>query len=210
MLFAAARAVERSIGAMVVPARLQTRQTPAQRVTLRPPCPPKPRIDMVPTNRNHRRARPKRRAVLITGRKAAPRMLGTIAQGGIQLPRTAAEGIELLADPTRRRIVALIAGSVRHPSDIAAAIGLSRPAVSRQLLLLTQAGLLRWRWSNIDLRSRVYAIDPAMAAPIIAWLAGVDLRNVRPLISPTWSPPARPHRLRHDARLLDLDHDGSA
>lgn len=117
------------------------------------------------------------------------------------MPRRAAEGIELLADPTRRRIVALVAGRVRHPSDIASALGISRPAISRQLRLLTQAGILRWRWSNIDLRSRVYVVDPAMEAPIIAWLAGVDLRNVRPMISPGWSPPARPHRLRHDARF---------
>lgn len=121
------------------------------------------------------------------------------------MPRRAAEGIELLADPTRRRIVALIAGTVRHPADIAVAMELSRPAVSRQLRLLTQAGLLRWRWSRIDLRSRIYVIDPAMRDPIIAWLAGVDLRNVRPWFHPSWSPPVRVHRLRHDARELAFD-----
>lgn len=71
------------------------------------------------------------------------------------MPRRAAEGIELLADPTRRRILALIAGRVRHPADIAEALGLSRPATSRQLRLLTEAGLLRWTWSSIDRRSRL-------------------------------------------------------
>ena len=121
------------------------------------------------------------------------------------MPRRAAEGIELLADPVRRQIVALIAGHVRHPSDIAMSIGLSRPAVSRQLRLLTQAGLLRWRQSRIDLRSRDYIIDPAMEGPIIAWLAGVDLRRVRAPIIPGWSPPMRVHRLRHDAREIDVD-----
>lgn len=126
------------------------------------------------------------------------------------MPRRAAQGIELLADPTRRRIVALIATSVRHPADIAAALELSRPAISRQLRLLTQAGLLRWRWSNIDLRSRDYLIDPAMAPAIIAWLAGVDLRSVRPAFVAGWSPPIRIHRLRHDAREIALDRDDSA
>lgn len=123
------------------------------------------------------------------------------------MPRRMAEGIELLADPTRRRIVALIAGRVWHPADIAAAIGLSRPAVSRQLSLLSNAGLVRWRWSPIDGRSRDYFIDPAMREPIIAWLAGVDLRRVRPIVRPDWSPPMRVHRLRRDAQALSLERE---
>ena len=126
------------------------------------------------------------------------------------MPKRAAEGIELLADPTRRRIVALIASRVRHPADIAETIELSRPATSRQLRLLSDAGLLRWTWSPIDRRSRIYVIDPAMQEAVIAWLAGVDLRNVRPLFRPDWSPPARVHRLRHDARELAFERDDAA
>jgi helix-turn-helix protein len=124
------------------------------------------------------------------------------------MPRRAAEGIELLADPTRRRIIALIADRVWHPADIAAALELSRPAISRQLRLLTDAGLLRWRWSHLDLRSREYIIDPAMQPAIIAWLAGVDLRSVRPIAHPGWSPPMRVRRRRRDVRDLGLEHGG--
>ena len=124
------------------------------------------------------------------------------------MPRRAAQGIELLADPTRRRIIALVADRVWHPADIAEAIDLSRPAVSRQLRLLVDAGLLRWRRSRIDLRSREYFIDPAMQPAIIAWLAGVDLRNVRPVCRPDWSPPMRVHRRRRDVRALGLEHEG--
>lgn len=124
------------------------------------------------------------------------------------MPRHLAEGIELLADPTRRRIVALIAARVWHPGDIATAIGLSRPAVSRQLSLLVKAGLVRWRWSPIDRRSRDYFIDRVMQEAIIAWLAGVDLRSVRPTLRPDWSPPARVHRLRHDAREIAFEPEG--
>lgn len=123
------------------------------------------------------------------------------------MPRRMAEGIELLADPTRRRIVALMAGHVWHPGDIATAIGLSRPAVSRQLSLLVEAGLIRWRWSPIDRRSRNYFIEKSMQEPIIAWLAGVDLRNVRPIDRPDWSPPMRVHRLRHDAREIAFERE---
>jgi|GEM_PF-2690320 DNA-binding HxlR family transcriptional regulator len=127
-----------------------------------------------------------------------------------RMPRRMAEGIELLADPTRRQIVALIAARVWHPGDIAAAIRLSPPAVSRQLRLLVDAGLLRWHISPIDRRTRDYFIDPVMHQPIIAWLAGVDLRNVRPIAQPDWSPPRRVHRLRHDARALTVDRETEA
>jgi hypothetical protein len=129
-----------------------------------------------------------------------------------RVPRRLAEGIELLADPTRRQIVALIAGTVGRPADIAAAIGLGRPAVSRQLRLLTEAGLLRWTPSRLDYRSRIYVIDPAWQGPIIVWLAGVDLRRVRPQFRPGWSAPVRPPVLRRgalcrQARELRVDRE---
>jgi DNA-binding transcriptional ArsR family regulator len=123
------------------------------------------------------------------------------------MPTRRAQGIELLADATRRQILALVAARIRHPSDIAQALGLSRPAVSRQLRLLVNAGLLRWRRSTIDRRSRVYVIEPAMQDPILAWLAGVDLRRVRPPLLIWWSPPMRVHRLKRDVRQLTVERD---
>jgi DNA-binding transcriptional ArsR family regulator len=126
------------------------------------------------------------------------------------VPKRAAEGIELLADPTRRKMVALIAGRVWHPADIADAVGLSRPAVSRQLRLLAEAGLLTWRWSGIDGRRRDYAINPVMQEQIIAWLAGVDLRGLRPTFRAEWAPPARVYRLRRLERTVLHDRDRSA
>lgn len=116
------------------------------------------------------------------------------------MPHRRGEGIELLADPTRRRIVGLIADKVHYPADIAAATRLSRSTVSHHLRLLVQVGILRWRRVPIDNRNRRYFIDPQMAGPVIAWLAGVDLRAVREVWHPLWSKPQRIHRLRHDAR----------
>jgi len=117
------------------------------------------------------------------------------------MPARNGVGIELLADPTRRRIIALIANRVRRPADIAVALQLSRPAVSRQLRILLLAGLVRWRWSLLDRRSRDYFIDPTMQAPILAWLAGVDLHGTRPSFHPAWSLPIRLHGSR---RLGDM------
>ena len=119
------------------------------------------------------------------------------------MPARNGQGIELLADPTRRRIIALIAGRVRRPTDMAAALEISQPAVSRQLRLLLLAGLIRWRWSLLDRRSRDYFIEPSMQAPIMAWLAGVDLRNARAPIHPGWSMPIRIHGSRRLGLMAD-------
>ena len=84
-------------------------------------------------------------------------------------------GIELLADGTRRRIVALIAGQPMRSSQIAHELGLSRPATSRQLGLLEQARLVRSFTSFLDARSRIYSINPSATHQIIAWLAGTGV-----------------------------------
>jgi DNA-binding transcriptional ArsR family regulator len=91
------------------------------------------------------------------------------------MPRRPAVGIELLADPTRRRIVGLLLDHARRPSRIAADIGLSRPATTRQLNLLRGADLIRATYSPIDGRGRLYAVNPTMIRPIAAWLAGVEV-----------------------------------
>lgn len=121
------------------------------------------------------------------------------------MPRRAGEGIELLADPTRRRIVGLIAGKVHYPADIAGATGLSRPTVSHHLRLLLEVGILPWRRRPIDNRNRRYFIDPDMEGPVIAWLAGVDIRSVRQVWHPCWSRPRRVHRRRHDAKEVKVE-----
>jgi DNA-binding transcriptional ArsR family regulator len=91
------------------------------------------------------------------------------------MPKRFTHGIELLADPTRRQIVALIAVGTVRPGDIAEEIGLSRPATSRQLRILAVAGLIRWTRSPIDRRGRLYLVAPTMEGPIIAWLASVEI-----------------------------------
>ena len=83
--------------------------------------------------------------------------------------------IELLADPTRRRIIGLLAVRNLRPSTIATEIGLSRPATTRQLHLMVDAGLLRATRSYIDGRAILYGIDPRNHGPITAWLAGTEI-----------------------------------
>ena len=90
------------------------------------------------------------------------------------MPRRNGTGIDLLADPTRRAIVALLALGVGQPSRVADEIGRSRPATTRQLRLLERAGLIAARRHYVDGRRVVYFIEPRRLGQITAWLAGTE------------------------------------
>lgn len=92
-----------------------------------------------------------------------------------EVPRRNGSGIELLADPTRRRIVAALALRARRPSSLAEEIGLSRPATTRQLHLLRDAGLVRSTRSMADRRGILFTIDWRSHGQITAWLAGTEI-----------------------------------
>lgn len=76
--------------------------------------------------------------------------------------------IEALADPTRRRIVELLADGERSAGDIAAEFETSRPGVSRHLRVLREHGLVRSREQG---QRRLYSLDPEPLAELDAWLA---------------------------------------
>jgi len=96
------------------------------------------------------------------------------------MPKRNGQGIDLLADPTRRRIVALLALGQGQPSKLATEIGLSRPATSRQLRLLQGAGLITVRRHYVDRRRLVYFIEPRRLGQITAWLAGTEVGRAFP------------------------------
>lgn len=73
-----------------------------------------------------------------------------------------------LADPTRRRIVELLADGERSAGELAAEFDTSRPGVSRHLRVLREHGLVRARGEG---QRRLYALDPAPLAELDAWLA---------------------------------------
>ena len=72
-----------------------------------------------------------------------------------------------LADPIRRRVLELLADGDLSAGEIASSFEVSRPAVSRHLRVLRNAGLVRARR---DSRRRVYAVDPGPLAEVGAWL----------------------------------------
>jgi DNA-binding transcriptional ArsR family regulator len=102
------------------------------------------------------------------------------------MPKRNGKGIELLADPTRRAIISVLALEAgkpsmgRQPSKIAQEIGRSRPATSRQLRLLREAGLISVRRHYVDGRRVVYFIEPRRLGQIAAWLAGTEVARAFP------------------------------
>lgn len=52
------------------------------------------------------------------------------------------DALDALGDPNRRAIVEILSSGARPVGEIAAALPISRPAVSRHLRLLKQAGLV--------------------------------------------------------------------
>jgi DNA-binding transcriptional ArsR family regulator len=73
-----------------------------------------------------------------------------------------------LADPTRRRIVELLADGERSAGELAAEFHTSRPGVSRHLRVLREHGLVRAREQG---QRRLYSLDPAPLAELDSWLA---------------------------------------
>jgi DNA-binding transcriptional ArsR family regulator len=78
------------------------------------------------------------------------------------------EALAALADPTRREIVALRAEGAVAAGDLAAHFPVSRPAVSRHLRVLREAGLVRVRAEG---QRRPYVLDPQSLSDLDAWLA---------------------------------------
>ncbi len=72
-----------------------------------------------------------------------------------------------LADPTRRRIVEVLAEGERSAGELASHFPAARPGVSRHLRVLREHGLVR---SRVDGRRRLYSLDPAPLDELDAWL----------------------------------------
>jgi len=73
-----------------------------------------------------------------------------------------------IADPIRRDIMMLLNGSVLSAGEIAERFDVSRPAVSRHLRVLREAGLVV---DEVRGRQRLYRLDTSPLAPLEAWLA---------------------------------------
>lgn len=82
---------------------------------------------------------------------------------------------QALADPIRREILVMLHEAPRTAGAIADAFPVSRPAVSRHLRVLREAGLVR---DTVSGREREYALALDALAPLEAFLARLRGPNV--------------------------------
>ena len=75
---------------------------------------------------------------------------------------------QLLADPTRRRLLDALRLGESSVGALVKRLGMSQPAVSKQLRVLREAGLAKVR---IDAQRRIYRLDPSGLREVDEWLA---------------------------------------
>jgi DNA-binding transcriptional ArsR family regulator len=73
-----------------------------------------------------------------------------------------------LGDPTRRRIVEMLAERELAAGEIARRFDMTAPAVSQHLKILRNANLIRVR---TEAQRRMYALEPQGLAGLDTWLA---------------------------------------
>lgn len=79
-----------------------------------------------------------------------------------------------LADPYRRRAVELLGQRPRRAGELADALGLAPPAMSRHLRFMKQCGLVEETHPEFDARVRVYALKDGAMIELKRWLADME------------------------------------
>jgi DNA-binding transcriptional ArsR family regulator len=74
---------------------------------------------------------------------------------------------DVLAEPSRRRILDQLLDRPRTVGDLVAALNVSQPSVSKHLRVLRDAGVVEARK---DAQRRVYELRPEALAEVLAWV----------------------------------------
>jgi DNA-binding transcriptional ArsR family regulator len=79
-----------------------------------------------------------------------------------------------LADPTRRRVVELLRDEPRRAGELAAAVRMTPPAMSRHLKVLRKTGLVEEEGTEDDARVRVYRLRRPALAELGGWIREIE------------------------------------
>lgn len=77
------------------------------------------------------------------------------------------QSLAAIADPTRRRIVELLAERDHSAGELVAEFDMSAPAISQHLKVLREAGLVI---SRAEGQTRIQSLNPAGVSELEAWL----------------------------------------
>jgi len=83
------------------------------------------------------------------------------------MPAATLDVLEVIAEPTRRRILDAVRGHERSVGEIVEQVGMHQPGVSRHLKVLRDAGLVDVRR---DAQRRLYRLRPEPLQALDAWL----------------------------------------
>ncbi len=75
---------------------------------------------------------------------------------------------DVLAEPSRRRILDLLRGGESAVGDMVDALGISQPSVSKHLRVLREGGVVEAR---VDAQRRLYRLRPEPLHEVDEWLA---------------------------------------
>jgi DNA-binding transcriptional ArsR family regulator len=79
-----------------------------------------------------------------------------------------------LADPHRRRAVELLGERPRRAGELASALDLPAPALSRHLRIMKGCGLVEESHPEFDARVRIYALKDGAMTELKRWLASTE------------------------------------
>ena len=79
---------------------------------------------------------------------------------------------QAVSDPSRRKMLELLAGKELPVTDISSHFPMSRTAVSKHLRILSEAGLVSGRKAG---REKLYRLHPEPLAELQQWLAYFDM-----------------------------------
>ena len=96
-------------------------------------------------------------------------MTKTFVRGNLRFVETYEAVLEALGDRTRRQIVHRLRAGPSSVGELAAALPVSRPAVSQHLTVLRRSGLVSY--SELGTRN-VYRLELAGLSDLRAWLDG--------------------------------------
>jgi DNA-binding transcriptional ArsR family regulator len=86
-----------------------------------------------------------------------------------------------LADPYRRRVIDLLRERPHRAGELARAMRISFPTMSRHLRTLRTSGLVEEDRDQFDSRVRIYRLRPEPIAALRTWLAETDALWARQL-----------------------------
>lgn len=79
-----------------------------------------------------------------------------------------------LADGTRRGVVEMLRQGPHRAGELASALDVSAPALSRHLRILREAALVQESVADDDARARIYTLQRDVFADLRGWVDGIE------------------------------------